>query len=285
MEFFTLLHRRLWVVDLLGIMIAAVLVGDAAANLLAAALPRPATEVRHTRLPPPAPIAAADKSIDRIVGRNIFCPMCVGPAARRTCPRPYRLLAIMVAPTDWRWSVAIIRDYVTGTVGPYGMGARLGDATVAVINDMDVLLQVGHDGCELVLSLVDQGPRPPPDKCGGAPDPIPNGIRQTGAHAYEVQRVVIDRLLSGGMTPPWPRIVPESRNDALAGFRVFGIRPDSPFAALGLSNGDLLLAVNGRSIATAEAAMAAFAPLRAASHVWLEVERDGRRVRLDYAIR
>jgi general secretion pathway protein C len=270
---------------LLAVLIGAALAGDAAAHLIAAALPRPATTAHHTRLPPPPPLPTADKSIDRIVARNIFCPMCVGPAARRGCPRPYRLLAIMVAPTDWRWSVAIIRDYVTGTVGPYGMGARLGDATVAAVNDIDVILQVGHEGCELVLSLVDQGPRPPPDKCGGAPEPIGGGIRQTGAHAYEVQRVVIDRLLSGGMTPPWPRIVPESRNDALAGFRVFGIRPGSPFAALGLSNGDLLLAVNGRSIATAEAAMAAFAPLRAASHVWLEVERDGRRVRLDYAIR
>jgi len=285
MEFLVLLHRRLWVVDLIGIMIAAVLAGDAAANLIAAALPRPATTVRHTRLPPPPPLPTADKSIDRIVARNIFCPACLGPRVRRTCARPYRLLAIMVAPTDWRWSVAIIRDDLAGTVGPYGMGARVGEATIAVMTDMNVVLQVGRDGCEQVLSLVDQGPRPPPDKCGGAPDPIPNGIRQTGPRAYEVQRVVIDRLLGGGMTPPWPRIVPESRNDALAGFRVFGIRPDSPFAALGLSNGDLLLAVNGRSIATAEAAMAAFAPLKAASHIWLEVERDGRRVRLDYAIR
>jgi general secretion pathway protein C len=150
---------------------------------------------------------------------------------------------------------------------------------------MNVVLQVGRDGCEQVLSIVHQQPRLASDRCGGAPDPIVGGIRQTGPHAYEVQRVVIDRLLSGGMTPPWPRIVPESRNEALAGFRVFGIHGDSPFAALGLSNGDLLLAVNGRPIATAEAAMAAFAPLRAASHVQLEVERDGRRVRLDYAIR
>jgi hypothetical protein len=284
MEFFMLLRRRPWVVDLLGIMIGAALAGDAAANLLAAALSRPATEVHHAPWASPAPLSPAAKSLDAIVARNVFCSTCGGPPVPARCRRPYTLLAIMVAPTDWRWSVAIIRNDEAATVGPYGVGARLGDATVAIIDNVSVLLDVGHGRSEL-LELLDRPPRSAPGRLGPTPAAIADGIRKTGPHAYEVQRVVIDRLLSGGLTPPWPRIVPESRSDALAGFRVFGIRPDSPFAALGLSNGDLLLAVNGRSIATAEAAMAAFAPLRAASHVWLEVERDGRRVRLDYAIR
>jgi general secretion pathway protein C len=281
MEFLMLLRRRLWVVDFLGILIGAALAGDAAAQLLAAALPHPAAEARHARPKAAAPLPAGDKSIDAIVGRNVFCSTCGGPPAPGLCRRPYKLLAIMVAPTDWRWSVAIIRDDETATVGPYGVGARLGDATVAVIDNVSVLLDIGLGRSE-ILELLDRPPRP---VSVAGPDAIADGIRKTGANAYEVRRVVIDRLLSGGITPPWPRIVPESRNDALAGFRVFGIGRDSPFAALGLSNGDLLLSVNGRSIATAEAAMAAFAPLRAASHVWLEVERDGRRVRLDYAIR
>jgi hypothetical protein len=50
---------------------------------------------------------------------------------------------------------------------------------------------------------------------------------------------------------------------------------DGPFAAIGLRDGDLLLEVNGRSIATPDAAMAAFAALRTASHVWLAIVRAG----------
>jgi hypothetical protein len=282
MELLWLLRRQIWIVDLFGILLGAALAGQATANLIAAALPHPAVAVRPAPPRSPAPAPPADKSIDRIVGRNVFCSACGGPRAPAPTRHAYALLAIMIAPTDWRWSVAIIRDYERLTVGPYRVGARLGDARIAVIDNTSVLLADGHGGSE-ILELLER--HAPTDRCDGPPDAIADGIKKTGPHAYEVRRVVIDRLLSGGITPPWPRIVPESRNDALAGFRVFGIGRDSPFAALGLANGDLLLAVNGRSIATAEAAIAAFAPLRAASHVWLEVERDGRRVRLDYAIR
>jgi general secretion pathway protein C len=283
MEFLSLLRRRIWVVNVFGILLGAALAGQAAANLFAAALPQPAAEPRPTRPASRAPSRAGDKSIDGIVGRNVFCSTCgstPAPAPRR---HPYALLAIMVAPTDWRWSVAIIRDYVAWTTGPYGVGSRLGDATVGVINNTSVVLDFGQ-GREEVLELL--GPSfEPSDRCGAPPEGIAEAVRRTGRHTYDVPRSVIDRLLAGGVTPPWPRIVPQGRNGALVGFRVFGIGHDSPFAAIGLADGDLLLAVNGRSIATPEAAMAAFAPLRAERHIWLEVERDDRRLRMDYFIR
>jgi general secretion pathway protein C len=78
--------------------------------------------------------------------------------------------------------------------------------------------------------------------------------------------------------------VPQLRDGKPIGFRLFGVRSDGPFAAIGLENGDLLLEVNGAPIATPDAALAAYSKLRTADHVWLGVERARRRIRIDYEI-
>ena len=88
-----------------------------------------------------------------------------------------------------------------------------------------------------------------------------------------------------GRPRPWPRVVPQLRDGKPIGFRLSGIRSDGPFAAIGLENGDILLEVNGMPIETPDAALAAYAKLRTASHVWLAIERDRRRIRMDYDIR
>jgi type II secretory pathway component PulC len=69
------------------------------------------------------------------------------------------------------------------------------------------------------------------------------------------------------------------------GLRLSGVGAAGPFAALGLRDGDLLLEVSGRSIATPDAALAAYGALRTADRVWLVVERAGERIRTDYVVR
>jgi general secretion pathway protein C len=187
-------------------------------------------------------------------------------------------------PSNPRWSIAVIRDDEAATTGPYSVGARLGDATIESIGEVFVVLDVGRGRREL-LELLRRPPRAPPDGRAAPPDAFGDGVRKTGAHSYEVRRAALDQFLGGGVTPPWPRVVPQARDGAPVGFRLFGIGRDGPFAAIGLDSGDLLLEVNGRSIATPDTALAAFTSLRTASHVWLVVERDGRRIRMDYAIR
>src|SRR5215831_3577996 len=129
MEF--LLRRHIWVVDLIGIAIGAALAGHAASVVIGAALPAPhaAAQSRRARLADPGAVATADKSIDGIVGRNVFCSACGDAPAAEPSRRPLRLLAIMLAPPplDRRWSVAVVRDDEAATTGPYGLGARLGD--------------------------------------------------------------------------------------------------------------------------------------------------------------
>ena len=307
-----LLRRYLWVVDLIGIMVGAALAGDATATLIAAALPMEAAPSarRVEAAVPPTPPPPPNKSVEHIVQRNIFCSTCTGTRLPEQTRRALTLLAIMYAPppSDPRWSVAIVRDDAAATTGPYAVGARLGDATVAAIEDVRVVLDE-HGRTEL-LELLPQRRSPP----GRAPAKATfDGIRQTAANRFEVRRDVLEQFLAGGITPGWPRVVPQARDGEVTesgtlkgfpnppamvrgeqsspaphapiGFRVFGIAANSPFAALGLASGDVLLQVNGRSIATPAAALAAVTSLRTANHVSLSIARGDRLIRLDYDVR
>jgi general secretion pathway protein C len=187
-------------------------------------------------------------------------------------------------PADPRWSVAVVRDEETATTGPFGVGARLGDATIEAIEQVRVVLDVGHGRREL-LELLRERPRAGPAGHRGAADAIGHGIQRTGTHSFEVRRAALDRFLSGGMTASMPRVVPDVRDGQPVGLRLLGVGSDGPFAALGLASGDVLREVNGRSIATPDEALAAYATLRTAGHVWLVIERGGQRIRMDYAIR
>src|SRR5438552_7487877 len=131
-----LARRHVWVVDLIGIGIGAALAGHAASLLIAAALPQQAPPP-HARTARQARLAPADKSIEGIVGRNIFCSSCGDAPVQEQSRRPLSLLAIMFAPPplDPLLSVAIVRDDETATAGPYGVGARLGDATICAIEN------------------------------------------------------------------------------------------------------------------------------------------------------
>lgn len=80
------------------------------------------------------------------------------------------------------------------------------------------------------------------------------------------------------------RIVPVARGRRVVGVRVFGVRRDGPLAALGLADGDLILRVNGLDLASPDRCVEAYAQLRQADEVVLELERRGRRMSWRYAL-
>ena len=113
----------------------------------------------------------------------------------------------------------------------------------------------------------------------------PRGATFEDVHRIGTQRYEIGRssrsLPDGGSSPAWRQL----RDGYASGLLLAGVRPDTVFSALGLASGDVLAEVNGRSIATPDAALAAYAALQTADHFSLVIERGGRRVRLDYVIR
>ena len=78
------------------------------------------------------------------------------------------------------------------------------------------------------------------------------------------------------------RVIP---SEEPAGLRVYGVRPDSFFARIGLRNGDALVSMNGHSLDTPDAALSAYAAVRSAENVQLSIVRGGQPMQLDYTLR
>ena len=111
-----------------------------------------------------------------------------------------------------------------------------------------------------------------------------------GIHCVEqkctVTREIFDAILgdSTGLASS-ARIVPNFRDGKAVGFRLFGVRPGSYFARLGFENGDTVLTLNGLDIGSPEKALDAYAKIRSAAAVTVEIERRGKPLTLDYSIK
>ena len=306
----TLLRKYLWAIDGLVVALCEIFLARATAT---------AVERKMVSAGPPAkpavrgPIAAAapsvyTKQVEEILKRNIFCSTCppilpveggnklpdAPPPLQRTSLN-LKLLAIMFAPppADPKWSVAIIRDNDAKSAGPYNVGSKLRDATIEDIEEEKVYLDFGN-GKHEYLDLLD---RPAPAANPAAPvasntpvDPLTaeldKGIKKLGEHNYEVQRGTVDALLGNmGALAKGARIVPETKDGKPAGFRLFSIRPDGPFAKIGLQNGDVISAINGMEMTSPDNALAVYTKLKAASHLSVGVERNGQKITKEYNIR
>jgi general secretion pathway protein C len=307
----TLLRKYLWAIDLCVIAICAVFSARATATLIQTRITRIIPAARS--LPRARAIASSGtyygKEVEEILKRNIFCSTCPpilakpveagsGPPPPPELQRtslPLKLLAVMFAPPpgDPRWSVAIIRDVDDKSVGPYLIGSKIREAVVSDIDETRVFLEVS--GRKEYLDLVDKTPTNAP----GAPvavaaappsDPLmaelDRGIKKIGEHNYEVQRQTVDSLLGNmSLLSRSARIVPEIRDGKAAGFRLFSVRPDGPFAKIGLQNGDVISAINGLEMTSPDKALEVYTKLKSASHLSVGLERNGQKINKDYNIR
>jgi len=306
----TLLRKYLWAIDLAVIAICAIFSARATATLIQTRITRMTPPVRSA--PRPTPVASTgtvyDKGIEQILNRNIFCSTCppilaktpepsagpqADPAPQRTT-LPLKLLAIMYAPppADPRWSIAVIRDVDEKSAGPYSIGSKIREAVVSHIDDDRVYLDI--NGRKEYLDLLDKAPpapgAPPPIAAAPPADPLmaelENGIKKTGEHNYEVQRRTVDSLLGNmSLLSRSARIVPEIRDGKAAGFRLFSVRPDGPFAKIGLQNGDVISAINGLEMTSPDKALEVYTKLKSASHLSVGLERNGQKITKEYNIR
>ena len=305
----TLLRKYLWAVDGLVVALCMIFLARASSTAIEKKLvvsgPPAKAAVRTAVATSAAPVYT--KQVEEILKRNIFCSACPpilgkvedggGPAPAPPLQRTalnLKLLAIMFAPppADPRWSMAIIRDNDAKSAGPYSVGSKLRDATIDDIVEDRVYLDFGN-GRREYLDLLDR-PQPAP----GAPavaaapstDPfsaeLDKGIKKLGEHNYEVQRATVDSLLGNmGALAKGARIVPETRDGKPAGFRLFSVRPDGPFAKIGLLNGDVVSAINGLEMTSPDQALLAYTKLKTANHLSVAIERNGQKITKDYNIR
>jgi general secretion pathway protein C len=124
---------------------------------------------------------------------------------------------------------------------------------------------------------------------GGAPvvsGDIAKGIQKVSATEFNIDRGVVDKILENqSELMRQARIVPEQENGKTVGIRLFGVRPDTLLGTLGMENGDRLQQINGFDMASPEKALEAYARLRMADHLTVQVNRRGQNMNLDYNIK
>ncbi len=102
----------------------------------------------------------------------------------------------------------------------------------------------------------------------GIPDPnasiiAPNMVRKVGEDRWEIcQEAIASALQNTPVLMTQARIVPNFTKGAPDGFRLFSIRPNSPYALLGLRNGDVIQKINGLALDSMEKGMQIFSRLK-----------------------
>jgi general secretion pathway protein C len=99
-----------------------------------------------------------------------------------------------------------------------------------------------------------------------------------------VERALMEHVVSNPVSLRAIRVVPEQRDGQIIGLRLFGIRPGSLLSSLGVQNGDRLETINGFSLASPEQALTAYARLRTAPRLRVQLSRAGKPVQLDLNI-
>jgi len=115
---------------------------------------------------------------------------------------------------------------------------------------------------------------------------LAKGIRKVGERRYEIQRPTLELALDNlPALASWVRVAPAVRAGQSLGFRLFAIPEEGPFAKLGLRNDDVLIAVNGLTVASLDQALEVYRKLRTARHLVLGLVRGGHELTQEYTIR
>jgi general secretion pathway protein C len=125
-----------------------------------------------------------------------------------------------------------------------------------------------------------------PSGAPGVPPEIAKGIVKISATEFNIDRGVVDKILENQADlMRQARIVPEQENGKTVGIKMYGIRPDTLLGTLGMENGDRLQTINGFDMASPEKALEAYARLRTADKLTVQVNRRGQNMNLDYNIK
>jgi general secretion pathway protein C len=204
---------------------------------------------------------------------------------------------VIAASSDPEWSFAA----VSGSGEPKSVlrrrGGEIGGKKIHFVGWDRVWFQNSGSLCQAqlfkqadipVAKPAEAAPPPPPTK-GGAPglDPaLAKGIQKISATEFNIDRGVVDKILENqSELMRQARIVPEQENGKVVGIRLFGVRPDTLLGTLGMENGDRLQTINGFDMASPEKALEAYARLRTADKLVVQVNRRGQNMNLDYNIK
>lgn len=108
-----------------------------------------------------------------------------------------------------------------------------------------------------------------------------NQINKTGENSYEVNRDLLEDLLSDPTKiVQQARVIPQDD-----GLRFFGIRSNSIFWKIGIKNGDTLHKINNVELNDIEKALSVFEDLRSQNSFTINLTRAGQQYTYDYTVK
>ena len=204
------------------------------------------------------------ESAGPIIARDLFstgaAPQPSAPA-RAADRADLQLLATLVATNPGESSALIATE--AGSTQGYGVGDRLGSATVSAISARQVRL-VGADGAESLLTM-GGGPVSPAATPDPSPPATPRGVRRT-----ELLAILDNPAELQALAKATPHEGPDGRAD---GYRLSGIRRGSLLSRLGIRNGDIVHSVNGAPLTSASEALESASRLRGATRLSIHLTR------------
>ncbi len=271
------LARRPWLFTLFTVGVCAGFAARAAGALVEARYltdaPGPAL-LPAPRPPPPARSPRPDGS--QLVARHMFCSLCA-PGGLALAADPAMAQAILIATILGREPRATVAIPATAVQGAWGVGEA--------IPGLGRLDRVGATWAEVIdgagrrgrLSLLDAAAGRGPDTAmpGHAPAARDDRIRPIDDQAYEVDRSLIRELVTGVTRSGSVRLIPSFDHGAFTGIRLLGGGAGSLPAAIGLASGDVLVAINGVPIQSAQQLLDLYAGLDQLTTVELSGTRRG----------
>ncbi|MDC0746506.1 hypothetical protein [Polyangium mundeleinium] len=111
------------------------------------------------------------------------------------------------------------------------------------------------------------------------------GVRKISETEYELTQASADLLRDDqtGLVRS-ARFVPAQKDGKIVGVKLFGMRPSSVLATLGLQNGDLVLDLGGYALTGPDLALEAYAKLKGAKKVEMTIERRGATQKFVYRV-
>lgn len=210
---------------------------------------------------------------------------------------------IVTESTDPLWSFAAVQGPGETAPSLRRVGDTIGTAKVAYIGfnprSLHPALWLEGDSLCQASMFGDPEPPPPPAAEPAAEAPAPEGdagrgmdpdlkskIKRISETELEVDRSAVDKILENQADlMKSARIVPEQKDGKVVGIRLFGVRPETLLGQLGLANGDRLERINGFDMGSPEKALEAYARLRTAESLTLEVNRRGKPTKINIKIK
>lgn len=201
------------------------------------------------------------------------------------------VIALIV--TDHRsWSFAQVKERRSEEAKLFKLGDTI--RTEARIVDIRprVMVITRSGKCEK-FTMFEERPKP---KMPGGPTPAPTGgppsvgvddrnIKNLGNDRFIISRDEVDKQLSNlNVLATQARIVPHFEGGQGAGFKLFAIRPGSVYSKIGIQNGDVIKQINGEMINSPDKALEAYARLKNAQSIQIDLVRNGQKKTLQYSI-